>query len=147
MLESEKKKSQWRRYALIVFIGACVLGTVFGAGFFVGRWSGRASLPSALPASRTILPSSGHGAIGKIVQIEGTTLTLQTREGATQTILIETKTRIERGALKPTKLTARDLKVGDHIIVVGAPNAQRQIRANLIRVLPTPTLTPTPTGL
>jgi len=146
MLESEKKTTRWQRYALLALVGICVLGTVFGAGFFVGRWSVRATLSSASP-NRMVLPSSGHGAIGKIVQIEGTTLTLQTRDGATQTILIENKSRIERGIAKSPKLTARDLKVGDHIIVVGTPNAQRQIRANLIRILPVPTLTPTPTGL
>ncbi|MCI0475433.1 MAG: DUF5666 domain-containing protein [Anaerolineales bacterium] len=147
MLESEKKTSPWRRYSLFALIGACVLGTVFGAGFFVGRWSGRANLSTISPLGKSIIPSSGHGAIGRITQIEGTTLTLLARDGTTQTILIENKTRIERGVTKTLKLTLRDLKVGDQIIVVGTPNAQRQIRANLIRVLIAPALTPTPTGL
>lgn len=147
MLESEKKTSHWRRYALFTLIGVCVLGTVFGAGFFVGRWSGRANLSTTSPLGKAIIPSSGHGAIGRITQIEGTTLTLLSRDGATQTILIENKTRIERGVTRTQKLTLRDLKVGDQIIVVGTPNAQRQIRANLIRVLIAPALTPTPTGL
>jgi hypothetical protein len=147
MPESERKPSHWQHYVLAALIGAGILGTVFGAGFFVGRWSARANLPGASPLSRTIMPSGGHGAIGRIMQIEGPILTLQTRDGATQAILIENKTRIERGTVRPVKLTPRDLKVGDQIIVVGTPNAQRQIRANVIRVLVAPPLTPTPTGL
>jgi hypothetical protein len=147
MLESEKKPGQGRRYVLIALIGACVLGTVFGAGFFVGRWSGRANLSTLSPLGKSLLPPGGHGAIGRITQIEGMTLTLLARDGTTQTILIENKTRIERGTVRTVKLTARDLKVGDQVIVVGTPNAQQQIRANLIRVLAAPALTPTPTGL
>lgn len=145
MLEPKKKTITWRRYALFALIGLGVLGTVFGMGFFVGRWRGQASTPATAPLLKE-LPSA-HGALGKITQIEGTTLTIRTREGTTQTILVEAKTRIERGAPKPTKLTLRELKVGDRIIVVGKPNAQGQIKANVIRVLVPPILTPTPTGL
>ncbi len=144
MLESEKKSSPWRRYVFLAFVGVLALGTVFGAGFFAGRWSVR--VQSAPLTQRFILPT-GHGAIGKITQIEGVTLTIQTRTGATQTILTDHQTRFDRGGTQITKLSLRDLKVGDQIIVTGTPNAQGQIKAKSIRVLSTPALTPTPTGL
>jgi len=146
MLESKKSTSQWQRYALLALVSVGALGTIFGAGFFVGRWSARANLSSASPLRR-IIATGGHGAIGAVSQIEGTTITIQTRDGATQIIMTDSQTRVERDLVKPTKLALRDLKVGDQIIVVGAPNAQGQIKAKLIRVLPTPALTPTPTGL
>ena len=144
MLESEKKTSSWRGYAFFAFVSVLVLGTIFGAGFFTGRWSVRGQLA---PSTQRFILSTGHGAVGKITQIEGTTLTLQTRNGVTQTILTDGQTRFDRGGIKITKLNLRDLKVGDQIIVIGTPNAQGQIKAKLIRVLPMPTLTPTPTGL
>lgn len=147
MLEAQKKTSHWQRYALIALIGLSVLGTVFGAGFFVGRWRGRTSGAPASAAPTQVLAPGGHGALGNITQIEATTLTIQTREGTTQTIVVDAKTRIERGTFKPTKLTLHELKVGDRIIVVGRPNAQGYIKANVIRVLVAPVLTPTPTGL
>jgi hypothetical protein len=144
MLKSEKNSGQWRRYLLFALVGLCVLGTVFGAGFFAGRWSVRNQFA---PLSQRFIFLTGHGAVGKITQIEAATITLQTRDGATQTILTDNQTRFDRGGTKLTKLNLRDLKVGDQIIVTGAPNAQGQIKAKLIRVLNPPALTPTPTGL
>ena len=144
MLKSEENTGQWRRYAFFAFVGMLVLGTIFGAGFFSGRWSARNRLAPLV--QRFVFPS-GHGAVGKITQIEAAAITLQTRDGATQTILTDSQTRVERGDPKTTKLNLRDLKVGDQIIVTGAPNAQGQIKAKLIRVLNPPALTPTPTGL
>jgi hypothetical protein len=144
MLKSEENTGQLQRYAFFAFVGMLVLGTVFGAGFFVGRWSARGQLAPLV--QRLIFPT-GHGAVGKIKQIETATITLQTRDGAMQTILTDSQTRVERGGPKTTKLNLRDLRVGDQIIITGVPNAQGQIKAKLIRVLNPPALTPTPTGL
>lgn len=145
-MQPEKNRSQWWRYLLLALIGVGMLGTVFGAGFFVGRRSVRSRGPSAPSPQRA--PFFGrHGAVGQILQIEETTITLETRDHATQIILTDNRTRLERGAPPMTKMTLRDLEVGDQIVVVGTPNAQGQIRAGLIRVLSAPALTPTPTGL
>ena len=147
MIESKKKTNHWQRYFLFALVGAGMLGTVFGAGFFVGRWSTRTNSPFASPLGQRIIPSSRHGAVGKVLQIEGTTITLQSRDGTSHTILTDSQTRFERGIAKATKLTLRDLKIGDQVIIVGTPNAQGQIKAKLIRVLQVPTLTSTPSGL
>ncbi|MEW5720832.1 MAG: DUF5666 domain-containing protein [Chloroflexota bacterium] len=144
MLESQKNVNSWRRYVFLAFVGVLALGTVFGAGFFAGRWSARNQLA---PLTQRFIFPTGHGAVGKITQIEGATITLQTRNGARQTILTDSQTRFDRGGTKITKLSLRDLKVGDQIIVTGTPNAQGQIKAKSIRVLAVPALTPTPSGL
>jgi hypothetical protein len=141
-----ESKSRLGRYALIAVAGLGILGTVFGAGFFVGRWQGRNERINVLPP----LPRQSHGAIGKITQIEGNTLWLQKHDGTQQAVLIENRTRVERSTpAKVIKISARDLKVGDRVIVVGVPDERGSIRATVIRILapPAPLLTPTPTGL
>jgi hypothetical protein len=143
-LGQTEKSNKWLHYGCLALVGVVLLGTVLGAGFYVGRRSARSN---ATPVGRRITLPGGHGAVGKIQLIEGTTITLQTRDGAMQIILTDNQTRIERGLTKTTKLTLRDLKIGDQIIVVGTSNAQGQITAKLIRVLATSALTPTPTGL
>lgn len=139
----------WRqlaRYVLLGLAGLAIVGTVFGVGFFVGR--GQARLSTAKPTVGS--PRSDHGAIGKITQIEGNTLTIQKVNGTQQTVVIENRTRIERStpANKMVKIKASDLQVGDRVIVVGTPNEHGYIRAVVIRILPAlPLLTPTPSGL
>lgn len=143
---TRSKLPPFGRYVLVAMAGLGILGTVFGAGFFVGRWQGRTEKMNVpLP-----LPRQSHGAIGKITQIEGNTLWLQKHDGTQQIVLIENRTRVERSTpSKMVKISARDLKAGDRIIVAGVPNEQGHIRATVIRVLatPPPLLTPTPTGL
>jgi hypothetical protein len=142
MVEHTSPSKQWRRYIPYVLAGLCILGTVFGAGFFVGRWNGRASSMNPPPTARR----GQHGAIGRITQISDNTLILQTREGTLQTVLLDNHTRVERGA-RMVKIASRDLKIGDRIIVVGIPNEHGQIRALVIRILSVPIWTPTPSGL
>lgn len=142
----KSKLRQLGRYVLMALAGLGILGTVFGVGFFVGRWQGRTERTPISPP----LPRQSHGAIGQITQIEGNTLWLRKHDGAQQIVLIENRTRVERSTpSKMIKISARDLKVGDRIIVAGIPNNQGHIRATVIRILapPTPLLTPTPTGL
>lgn len=140
-----KKPSVWRRNLLIALGGLVMVGLIFGAGFLIGRRSTRAN--RAAPAAPNNSVISGHGAIGEIVQIENETITLQTHDGATQIIVTNKNTRIERGLQKTTRLTLRDLKPGDRILVIGAPDGKGQIDAKLIRVIERPALTPTPSGL
>lgn len=142
----KSKLSQLGHYILIAIAGVGMLGTVFGVGFFVGRWQGRQEVVTV----STPLPRSSHGAIGKIAQIEGNTLWLQRQDGTKQMVLIENRTHVERTLpAKTIKIAPRDLKVGDRIIVVGIPDKQGHIRATVIRILtpPWPLLTPTPSGL
>ncbi len=67
-----------------------------------------------------------HGAVGSITLMMPPTFTMQTRDGASQTILIGTSTVI-RGR---TPLSA-----GDGVIILGEPDSLGRIDATLIRVL------------
>ncbi len=135
-------------YVLLAIAGLSILGTVFGAGFFIGRSQARSSvmIVSPLPAFPT---RQGHGAIGKITEIEGNLFSLQKHDGTIKTIMIDNRTRVESDtSAQKVKITARDLKIGDRVIVVGTPDDRGQIRAIVIRVLPAlPLPTPTPRGL
>jgi hypothetical protein len=127
------------RSVLIGLAGIAAIGTIFGAGFLVGR---RSAQYDSLSASR-----GGHGAIGKIQKIDGASLTVRLANGATLVIVTNSQTRIEKGMTKTTRLAFSDLKASDNILVIGEPNAQGFILARMIRVSDTPPLTPTPSGL
>ncbi|MBI5652515.1 MAG: hypothetical protein HZC40_19015 [Chloroflexi bacterium] len=130
-------KNIWARRGLLILGTGLILFLVFGAGFFVGRWS-------AQPEGRAIfsrLSPSGHSAIGMIQAIDGQTITLAPREGATQIVLITTDTLIER-APKRKKIALADLQVGDRVAVIGAPNAQGQLVARIVSHLVQPTRVP-----
>ena len=76
-----------------------------------------------------------NGAVGNIVKISLPTITVADKDGVEKTILIgdDTVIRQFRDTLQPA-----DLAIGNFIIVIGSPNNQSQIDANLIRVLPAP---------
>ncbi len=141
------RRTAWR-YLGFALGGFVLLALVFGAGFFLGRGSvrpWRGGTP--LPAQNSLL-LNGHGAVGEIIQIEKDQLIVQARDGTTQTVIVTKETRVERGLQqKGAKLVLPDLKVGNYILVIGAPNAEGQINAKLIRVIEHPALTPTPSGL
>ena len=76
---------------------------------------------------------NANGAIGKIIKVELPTVIVADKDNTEKVILIKTDTQIQK---MRTNIMATDLKVGDFIIVIGAPNAQGQIEAKFIRVMP-----------
>jgi hypothetical protein len=133
-------QNKWLWNGLIVLGGLLILGGVFSAGFLAGRWS--VHNRTGENWVRGLLFGGAHGATGVIEAIQGQTLTLKLHDDTTQTVLIDKNTRVER--IK--RATLGDLKIGDRVLVVGAPDAQGQIKARLIRVLDLRVPTPTPRG-
>lgn len=138
------RDNRWIRRGLLILGTGLILILVFGAGFFVGRWSMIADGRSALGR----IGIGGHSAIGKILSIDGKTITLETHEGATQIVLINDATAIER-APRGKKIALGDLHVGDRVAVVGAPNGDGHLVARIISQLVTinpgaPTRVPSP---
>lgn len=127
------RNNRWRRRGLLILGTGLILLLVFGAGFFVGRWSVIADGRSALGR----IGIGAHSAIGKIVSIDGKTITLETREDVTQIVLINDATIIERAA-KGKKIALGDLHVGDRVAVIGAPNVDGQLVARIISQLAVP---------
>lgn len=128
-------------------IGALILtllifhaGVVFGShrnsfgGPSVRSDMGRGFRPPFLPGSFELphgFIQDGHGAVGAITAITLPTLTMETREGTSKTILVGTSTMIR--SMRGTDNGA--LLVGNKIIVLGKPDSQGRIDAKLIRIL------------
>jgi hypothetical protein len=84
---------------------------------------------------------NGNGVFGKILKIDGQTLSIQGIDGVEQIVLVsnDTSLRQNRDTIK-----LADLKADDYIVVIGEPNPSGQIQAKLIRVMPTPPFDQTP---
>lgn len=147
IFESEKIK----KTALALGIAVIAL-LIFQAGLFVGyRKAGfsyrfgenyyrafggeRRSMMNGMMMKGTLRDGlmNAHGAVGKIVNVNLPTFVLLGNEGVEKVIRIggDTEIRKFRDTLK-----ASDLKVGDTTVILGSPNANSEIEAKLIRVLP-----------
>ncbi|MCX6752513.1 MAG: hypothetical protein NTZ87_03395 [Candidatus Nomurabacteria bacterium] len=76
---------------------------------------------------------NAHGAVGKIIKITLPTLIVQDRDNTEKVVLIGSDTQIQK---MRENITTNDLKVDDSIVVIGTPDAQGQIEAKFIRVMP-----------
>jgi hypothetical protein len=133
-------KKRWLWYALIAIGILLIVVSIFGVGILAGRWNMLRRNPAALFPPGSLL-GGGHGAAGIIDDISATSITVRERGGTAQLVLIDNKTRIERN-LKVMTMT--DLHIGDRVLVVGAPDPQRQIRARLIQIIDSRVPMPTP---
>ena len=91
---------------------------------------------------------NADGAIGKIIKIELPTIIVQDKDNTEKVISTTTTTQIQE---MKSNITTNDLKLGDFVVVIGTPNAQGQIEAKFIRVMPagmpvSPTQTPATTN-
>lgn len=134
-------QNKWLKIGLLGLAGIVLVALVFGAGFYIGRLSGRGIPPPISSLQRSLFGNGGHGATGAIEEIQDKTITLTLRDGTSQQITTDGATRIERN-LK--KISFADLKVGDRIIVVGAPDAQGKLKARVIRLVDPRVPPPTP---
>lgn len=75
----------------------------------------------------------GHGAVGSILSISLPTMIINGPDNLEKTILISTSTLIREFQ---QNIRGSDLKIGDSIIVIGNPNGNGQIEAELIRIMP-----------
>ena len=79
---------------------------------------------------------NAHGAIGKIIKIELPNIIVQDEKDNTEkNVLTTDKTEIKIG--RDTQVVS-ELKLDDHIVVIGSPNTSGQLEARLIRILPAP---------
>jgi hypothetical protein len=87
---------------------------------------------------------TAHGSIGKILSVStlGTTTTLIV-DGSShpeQKVLVNADTMIRS---QENTITASALTTGTYVVILGTPNNQGVIEANLIRIVPSPTAVPT----
>jgi hypothetical protein len=77
--------------------------------------------------------SNSHGAVGKIISIALPTIIIEDRGGIEKTIALTEDTVIMSFR---NKVEVGNLKIGDSVVVIGAPNKQTLIEARLIRIIP-----------
>jgi len=143
------------KWVIIGLAGFVVLILVFGAGMKVGALKARYSYSWAENYQRNFAGSrsgflenfrrgfenrdfiNAHGTFGSIIKIDPSTSSGQA------TLIIKGKDDVEKIVLvsEKTAITARreslkvgDLKVDDQVVIIGTPNEQGQIEANLIRL-------------
>ena len=124
-------QNRWLTSILVVVGLLLVLCLCLDAGVFVMTLTPHADGRPIGLFRRLFIFTGEHGAIGQISTIHAQTITLRLPDGATQTILVNKDTRIERSR---QRITLLDLQVNDHVAVIGSPNSQGEIDANWIGV-------------
>jgi len=133
---------------------ACVavfvaLFLVFGLGVYVGikkadfsfKWAEQYHNNFAGPAGGFLqdLGRAGNqfmesnGVVGKIIQIGGSSITVQGRNDTERIVAITDRTTIK---YQNNRIGIENLKIGDEVVIIGSPNQSGQIDAMLIRVMP-----------
>jgi hypothetical protein len=100
----------------------------FGDNFernFIGPRGGMMGEPRMMPNT--------HGAVGQILSIKLPEFVVSGPDNLEKTVLVATSTLVRQFQ---QNITGADLKTGDDVIIIGNPNANGQIEAKLIRVLP-----------
>lgn len=89
--------------------------------------------PRTMPSWRAFDFPGGHGAIGEIVKINLPQVIVADRSEVEKVVVVDQKTIIRLGR---ETASSTNLKIGDSVIVLGAPDEEGQIDARLIRILP-----------
>lgn len=144
---SHSRKATIGLIALGVFVLLCA---AFSIGEHIGYRKASFAFQNSDNFYRTYGPPGGghfappgnfsedHGTVGKVVSMSLPTIVIEDRDNTEKTIVTTDQTIVRR--FRDT-ITAKDIAVGDYIVALGEPNAQSQVAANLIRILP-----PAPAG-
>jgi hypothetical protein len=119
-----EKKYWWFGGAAAIILGLLIFHAGLIVGFHDAQHRGKGFVPG------------GHGAVGIITAIALPSVTLQTRDGGTTTILVASSTPILRAS---DELSPSALAVGDAVIVIGDPNDTDDagaVDARLVRIMP-----------
>ncbi len=138
----------------LVFVG--VIAGAFGAGVMVGYHKARFSYAWGENYNRMFAgPRDGfmqgmmrdidgrdfidaHGVFGQIIKVEEHSLVLSGRDGLERIVTITPDTAIR---LFRDSVPLANIHVNDTVVVVGTPDIDGHIQAQLIRLMPTPTPT------
>jgi hypothetical protein len=145
-------ESKLFRVTVLSIAGLIVLIFVFGLGVFVGtkradfsfRWAEAYHTNFGGPQGGFLGNIMGqeftdaNGVFGQIIKIDNESLTVKGRDNVEKIILTTDKTSI---LLQRKNIKLSDLKVGYNVVVIGDPNNNGQIQAELIRVMPASPIT------
>lgn len=121
--------------ALVIFRAGMMVG--FRQAGFSSRWGQNYFQNFGGPNDfERGMPNHGlleaHGSLGTVIKIDPTDIVVQGRDGIEKIILVSDSTMIRRDN---DMLKLGDLHPNDTVIVIGSPNENGQIEAQLIRVL------------
>ncbi len=83
---------------------------------------------------------SGHGVAGKVIKINPPTIIAEGTDNVEKIIKVTDDTQIRKFR---DSISVNEIKVGDTIVVIGNPNGNGEIEAELVRVMPFPEINPT----
>ena len=120
---------------------------IFQAGVFVGYQKATFSLRlgdnfsqtfgqrhNGFPPPMMMDPANDHGTAGKILSVNNATMIIADRDQIEKTVSFASSTDVK--FLRDTVPTSY-LKTGDFVVVIGSPNSNGNIQAQLIRIMPT----------
>ena len=127
--------------------GVVILVFVFGLGVFVGtkradfsfKWAEAYHQNFGGPQGGFLGDPTGreftdaNGVFGQIIKIDSQTLTIKGRDSVEKIVLVNDKTTI---SFQRQNKKLADLKIGENVVVIGEPNNNGQIEAELIRIIP-----------
>lgn len=127
--------------------GLIILCFVFGLGVFVGtkkadfsyKWAEAYHTNFGGPQGGFLGNMMGqqftnaNGVFGQIIKINGQVLTIKDCDNIEKNILTDDDTTI---VYQRRNIKLSELKIGDNAVVVGEPNNNGQIDAELIRIMP-----------
>ena len=147
---NEKSEYDGLKWAVIIIAGFVIVVSAFGLGVFVGglkakfsyQWAENYEKNFAGPPKgffndfkRFPFPPpdfmEGHGIIGEIISVKDKSVAIKGKDGVEKVIVLNDDTVIRN---KGAAVKKEDLKTGDYIVVIGAPNDEGQIEAKLIRI-------------
>ena len=129
-------------------VGALAMAIIiFQAGVFVGYQKASFSLHMGDNFSRTfgerrngflpppmMDPANDHGTSGKILSVTNTGMIIDDRDQIEKTVSFASSTEVK---LFRDTVPTSSLKTGDFVVVIGSPNSNGNIQAQLIRIMPT----------
>jgi len=142
-------ESKLFRAVILIIAGLIILVFVFSLGVFVGmkkadfsfKWADEyhrnfggprgGFLGDFMGTNREF--ANSNGVFGQIIKIDNGSLTVKDRDNTEKIVLARDKTSI---IYQRKNIKLSDLKIGDSIVVIGEPNSNGQIQAELIRVMP-----------
>ncbi|MFA5178406.1 MAG: hypothetical protein WC427_02500 [Candidatus Paceibacterota bacterium] len=133
-----------------ILLGIIILLLVFKLGMDVGfkkaefshRWGENYYRNFAGPAERFPKNMMGpddfmdaHGVFGQIIKIDNSALIIKDRNDMEKIVSINEKTIIRNF---DKNITQEELKIDNHVVVIGEPDESGKIISRLIRILPLP---------
>jgi hypothetical protein len=127
--------------AVVIFLVAFGLGVSVGyqKAIFSSEWGMNYERNfSGLPPIGIVaqnMPQNMHGAAGIVIDVSGSGLSVKDNDNDEQSIIVASDTVIKK---MDATIPLGNVAVGDHVVVIGAPNSSGQVEARFIRVFPAP---------